>query len=141
MSKARSGAHSTDYTLNSHCEERVAPILSKQFNAILPVQSLPKKYFHFLPTQITGISHAVPPFSQGRFAIVTDVRRDAVDAECADDERHSSGRQRRVVLTPRRWRQVGGSNSAGDGGKKADRRGEHGISRKPLRRECRVFPV
>src|SRR5207302_10862361 len=29
------------------------------------------------------------------------------------------GRQSRVVLTPRRWRQVGGSNSAGDGGKRA----------------------
>ena len=29
------------------------------------------------------------------------------------------GRRRRVVLTPRRWRQVGGSNSAGDGGKRA----------------------
>ena len=43
-----------------------------------------------------------------------------------------------MVLTPRRWCQVGGSNSAGDGGKKAGRRGEHSISRKPLRRECRI---
>jgi hypothetical protein len=31
--------------------------------------------------------------------------------------------------------------SAGDGGKKADHRGERGISRKPLRGECRVIPV
>src|ERR1700692_1231568 len=28
-----------------------------------------------------------------------------------------------------------------DGGKKADHRGESGISRKPLRGECRVIPV
>ena len=31
--------------------------------------------------------------------------------------------------------------SVGDGGKKADHRGERAISRKPLRRECRVIPV
>jgi hypothetical protein len=35
------------------------------------------------------------------------------------DERAFRGRRSRVVLTPRRWRQVGGSNPAGDGGKKA----------------------
>src|ERR1700712_6151318 len=29
------------------------------------------------------------------------------------------GRRSRVVLTPRRWRQVGGSDSADDGGKQA----------------------
>src|SRR6202030_4534676 len=32
-------------------------------------------------------------------------------------------------------------NPHNDGGKKADHRGEHGISRKPLRGECRVIPV
>ena len=57
------------------------------------------------------------------------------------DGRCQRGRRRRVVLTPRRWCQVGGGNSAGDGGKKADHRGEHGISRKPLRGECRMIPV
>src|SRR3984957_11289669 len=31
----------------------------------------------------------------------------------------SCGRRSRVVLTPRRWRQVGGGNSTGEGGKKA----------------------
>ena len=30
---------------------------------------------------------------------------------------------------------------ADDGGKKADHRGEHAISRKPLRGECRMIPV
>jgi hypothetical protein len=32
-------------------------------------------------------------------------------------------------------------NPHSDGGKKADHRGEHGISRKPLRGECRMIPV
>src|SRR6202035_4394949 len=32
-------------------------------------------------------------------------------------------------------------NPHNDGGNKADHRGEHGISRKPLRGECRMFPV
>src|SRR5215210_5351157 len=34
------------------------------------------------------------------------------------------GRRSRVVLTPRRWRQVGGSFSTGDGDNKPDHRGE-----------------
>ena len=39
----------------------------------LPVQSRSQKYSHSLLTQITCISSAVPPHSEGRFAIVTDV--------------------------------------------------------------------
>ena len=46
-------------------------------------------------------------------------RRDAVDAGSAEDEGAACGRQRRVVLTPRRWCQVGGGNSADDGVNKA----------------------
>jgi len=47
-----------------------------------------------------------------------------------------------VVLTPRRWRQVGENKySLMTVTKKPDRRGEHDISRKPLRGECRVIPV
>jgi hypothetical protein len=46
-----------------------------------------------------------------------------------------------IVLTPRRWCQVGGSNSAGDGGQKARAPGSARIIRKPLRGECRVIPV
>jgi hypothetical protein len=37
------------------------------------VQSSIKKYFHFLLTQITCISLAIPSHTEGRFAIVTDV--------------------------------------------------------------------
>src|ERR1700738_245376 len=47
---------------------------------------------------------------------------------------------RRVVLTPRRWCQVGRSNSADDGGKRArSPRGARRKPLKPLRGECRAF--
>jgi len=57
--------------------------------------------------------------SWGALAIVTDVGRDAVDADSAQDERAASGRRNRVVLTPRRWRQACRSRPAGDSDKKA----------------------
>jgi len=44
--------------------------------------------------------------TEGRLAIVTDAGRDAVDADGAKDESTWGGRRSRVVLTPRRWRQV-----------------------------------
>jgi hypothetical protein len=58
----------------------------------------------------------------------------------AIDEQRQGGRRSRVVPTPRRWRQVGGSNSAGDGDKKA-RSPERARRKplKPLRGECRVI--
>ena len=50
------------------------------------------------------------------------------------------GRRSRVVLTPRRWRQVCGSNSAGDGDKQARSPGRaRRKPLKPLRGECRVI--
>jgi hypothetical protein len=42
-----------------------------------------------------------------------------MDAGGAADESVPCGRRSRVVLTPRRWRQVGERNFIGDGGKKA----------------------
>jgi hypothetical protein len=48
----------------------------------------------------------IPRRCEGRIAIVTDVVRNAVDADVAVDERHGGGRRSRVVLSPRRWRQV-----------------------------------
>jgi hypothetical protein len=39
-------------------------------------------------------------------ANVINAARDAVDAEALLDEQRGCGRRRRVVLTPRRWRQV-----------------------------------
>src|SRR5438128_7109207 len=43
---------------------------------------------------------------EGRLAIVTNVRWDAVDVKCVADERALSVRRSRVVLTPRCWCQV-----------------------------------
>ena len=53
-----------------------------------------------------------------------------MDAACHKTNDIARGRRSRVVLTPRRWRQVGGSDSAGDGGKKAGHQGELEVSRK-----------
>ena len=92
----------------------------------------------------------IPSHTEGRFAIVTDVGhgmrwtrqrfardgiagrvlRDFVSDQQRADERCFRGRQNRVVLTPRRWRQVRGMASrpnrartsqisADDGGKRA----------------------
>ena len=91
-----------------------------------------RKYFAFPEGRNSGISVAIPSRQEGRIMIVTNVGRVAVDAGSADNERHESVRQRRVVLTPRCWRQVGGSNSADDGGKRAVLRGEHEASRKAI---------
>jgi hypothetical protein len=63
-----------------------------------------------------------------------------MDARSAADESAPCGRRSRVVLTPRRWRQVGGRDSAGDGGNKARSPGRaRNKLLKPLRREGRVF--
>jgi hypothetical protein len=50
---------------------------------IWPVQSCVQKDSASRLPQIKSISSAVPPHREGRFAIVTDVRRDAVDADSA----------------------------------------------------------
>jgi hypothetical protein len=68
--------------------------------------------------------------------------RDAVDADSAFDEWRDSGRRSRVVLTPRRWCQACEGNSAGDGDNKARSPGRaRRKPLKPLRGECRAFPV
>ena len=52
--------------------------------------------------------------------------------------RHATcGRQRRVVLSPRRWGQVRGDDPLATETRKPGLRGERAISRKPLRREGR----
>jgi hypothetical protein len=78
----------------------------------------------------------IPPRQEGRLAIVTNARRDAMDAEVpltsgaeADGE---------IVWS---WRPDAGVKSAirsaGDGGKRARSPGRARISSKPSRRECR----
>ena len=54
-------------------------------NVILPVQIYLKKYIASRSTQIKFIV-APSRLPEGRFANVTDVRRDAVDADGASDE-------------------------------------------------------
>ena len=46
----------------------------------VPVESHFQKYSGFRRTQITFRTSAIPSHSEGRFAIVTDAGRDAVDA-------------------------------------------------------------
>jgi hypothetical protein len=48
--------------------------LLKRINVIWVVQSSLQKYFHSLQTRLTHISLAIPAHTEGRFAIVTDVR-------------------------------------------------------------------
>jgi hypothetical protein len=55
-----------------------------------PVQPHRKKYFCFLPTQITGLFLAIPALSEGRIAIVTNVGRGCGGRECAFDEQRRS---------------------------------------------------
>ena len=83
---------------------------------------------------------AIPSHIEGRFANVTNAGRAAVDVRGAPDEgavlrtAKPRGPDASVLASSRRI-------SVGDGGKKADHRGDRGVSRKPLRRECRVIPV
>jgi hypothetical protein len=64
------------------------------------------------------------------------LRWDAVDAKVLRDERHYRERQNRVVLTPRRWRQVFTERSArATVAKEPGHRGEHGIAVKTIAQE------
>src|SRR5467141_4835322 len=126
---------------------------------MLAVQSPLQKYFASPVGQIISTSSRHPTPPEGRIAIVTDAGRDAVDAaafcarwdrragsqEFVSDQQHADercccGRQNRVVLTPRRWRQVRGVASAQPGLDKtyplmtvAKEPGHRGARRKPLK--------
>ena len=94
--------------------------LLKQFKLMLAVQSPLQKYSRFLLTQITCISFAIPAHTKGRFAIVTNVGQGMRWTRVARlTSALHCGRRSRVVLTPRRWRQVGERNFTDDGGKQA----------------------
>src|ERR1700730_15125761 len=51
--------------------------------------------------------------------------RDAMDAVTRKTSEVTCGRQNRVVLTPRRWRQVGGDDPQATVAKEPGHRGEH----------------
>jgi hypothetical protein len=52
-----------------------------RINAIPLLQSLSQKYSCFHPTQISGLSLAIPSQTRGVSRFVTDVGRGAVDAD------------------------------------------------------------
>ena len=125
------------------------------------VQPPLQKYFASVVGRNIFMSLAIPSHTEGRFAIVTDVgtgcggrgsvlhatgsqggsMRPVSDTKRAD-ERCCCVRRSRVVLTPRRWRQVRGVKSAQPGldktyprttvTKKPGHRGELEISRKTI---------
>jgi hypothetical protein len=96
----------------------------------IPVFAGPKSPLELPPSRPT----------EGRFAIVTDAGRDAVDASALLTNSARCGRRSRVVLMPRRWHQVGGIIFADDGGKQARSPGRaRRKPLKPLRGECRAF--
>jgi hypothetical protein len=97
---------------------RGGAILLRHFKLICPVQSFPQKYSAGPVGQIRGTGLRVLSH-RGALANVIDAGEDAVDAEALLDGQRGRGRRSRVVLMPRRWHQVGGSDSINDGGKKA----------------------
>jgi hypothetical protein len=64
-----------------------------------------KKYFAFTEIEI-GLYAAPSRALEGRVAIVTNVVRDAMDVQAAQDVRGRCGRRNRVVLISRRWDQA-----------------------------------
>jgi hypothetical protein len=109
----------------------------------LPVVLICRRRHALRHTPDTSHIDAVPPPHEGRFAIVTNVgsgmrwtRQHQLTSDVA------GVRRSRVVLTPRRWCQGGGGNSADDGGKKARSPGRaRNKPLKPLRRKRRVNPA
>ena len=143
------------------------PNLFKQFNLICPVQPRLIKYISSFPTQITSLSRASRP-TKGRFAIVTNVRRDAVDATVSGAHEVIAGRfsvsdqaargrtmhvaygknvwswhpllmsSRRRCREPDRVRDAVNPPATVTKKNSSPRRARHKPLR-PLRRECRVF--
>jgi hypothetical protein len=99
-----------------------------------------QKYSASFFAQITLTTEAIPLVHEGRFAIVTDVERDAVDAGGALTKALGSRTAKSCgpdapTLASSSWIQ-----SAGDGGKKARSPGRaRNKLLKPLRGECRAI--
>jgi hypothetical protein len=92
--------------------------LLNRINVICPVQPHLQKYFRFHLTQISSLSRAVlSPRGAAR-------DRHGRGTGCGgrgglQTNALARGRRSRVVLTPRRWRQVWRSDPRDDGGKRA----------------------
>ena len=94
-------------------------------------------------TQISGFLSPSCFYKEGRFAIVTNVGSGMRWTRCVIRRMTYRGRRNRVVLAPRRWRQVGddASHHADDGGKKARSPGRSRISRKTIAQGRPVAPA
>ena len=108
-----------------------------------PVKPLSQKYSDFQNKQITLITRPVLSHTRGGSRSSRTRGRMWWTLEAPETRAFFCGRQNRVVLTPRRWRQVPGQQNCSGAtvAKKPGHRGDHDISRKPLRGECRVMPV
>ena len=96
------------------------------------VKPLFGKYSAFAVGQISDLNPPVSPDKRGGSRSSRNARWDAVDADALLTNGADRVRRRRVVLTPRCWRQVGGNYLADDGGNKAGHRGEHEGNRKTI---------
>jgi hypothetical protein len=103
------------------------------------VQPLLEKYSDFQKYQISPIWSPSRAHKRGASRSSRTLGAGCGGRGSAGDEWHRRGRRSRVVLTPRRWRQVCENKfSRMTVTKKPDRRGELEVSRKPLRREGRT---
>src|ERR1700721_4787642 len=99
---------------------RIERKFSRGINVIWVVQSPLQKYFRSLLTQITCISLAIPAQYRGAFRDRHERKVGMRWTRAALLTRAPArGRRSRVVLTPRRRRQVGERDFTGDGDKKA----------------------
>src|SRR6201996_4570891 len=108
---------------------------ARRANHLNPVQPSREKFSTFLSPQISCLSLASRP-SRGALAIVTKRGTGCDGRGCAFDEGRGGGRRSRVVLTPRRWRQVSGANFPGAMvARKPGHQGEHEVSRNTIAQE------
>jgi hypothetical protein len=125
-------------TLRAKADRRLICPTGKSLSPLIFCPASFAKIFHF-PRRANHLYTLAPSRpTQGRLAIVTDAGRDAVDAGALSDERRGRGRRSRVVLTPRRWRQVLRKPPQGDGDKKARSPGR--ARSRPLKPLCAGMP-
>ena len=99
-----------------------------------------QKYSASLVAQITGMTPPVSPDERGGSRSSRTRGGMRWTRSLANDERRRRGRRSRVVLAPRRWRQVRGKQNFSRAmvARKPGHQGERGVSRNPSRRESRT---
>jgi hypothetical protein len=107
--------------------------ISQPRQSLRPLQALRAKIIVFTKIRIRGLSRSSRCLQEGRIAIVTDVGGGMRwTRRAARDEGRARGRLNRMVLTPRRWRQVLARRIAGATG--ANKPGTPGrVRHRPLK--------